>query len=68
MTLFEALYGKRYRSSISLFEVGEAALIGPEFVHEALEKVRLIRERLKMAQSRQKYYVNVRRIKFEVDN
>ncbi|WMV49597.1 hypothetical protein MTR67_042982 [Solanum verrucosum] len=70
MVPFEALYGRRCRSSIGWFEVYEATLIGPEFVHEALEKVRLIHERLKMAQSHQKSYANVRRreIKFEVDD
>ncbi len=41
--------------SYCLFEVGEVTLIRPELVHEAMEKVRLIRERLKMAQSRQSH-------------
>ncbi|XP_055814087.1 uncharacterized protein LOC129883448 [Solanum dulcamara] len=50
MTLFEALYGRTYRSSIGWFEVGEVALIGLESVHEAMEKVRLIRDRLGIAQ------------------
>lgn len=42
MTLFEHLYGRRCRSPIGCFEVGEVDLIGPEFVHEAMEKVWLI--------------------------
>lgn len=37
------------------------ALMGQDLVMEALEKVRMIRERLKMAQSHQKSYANVRR-------
>jgi len=39
-------------------------------VHESMEKILLIRERLKMTQSRQKSYSNVRRIelKFDVDD
>ncbi|WMV18336.1 hypothetical protein MTR67_011721 [Solanum verrucosum] len=40
---------------------------GLELVHEAIEKVRLIRERLKMAQSRKKSYVDVRRRDLEFD-
>ncbi|WMV24920.1 hypothetical protein MTR67_018305 [Solanum verrucosum] len=51
MAPFEALYGRRCRYPIGWFEVGEVSLIGPELVHEAIEKVRLIRERLKMTQS-----------------
>ena len=51
MAHFEALYGRKCRSPIGWFEVGEIALIGPDLVFEAMEKVRLIRERLKSAQS-----------------
>ena len=56
MAIFEALYGRKCRSPVGWFEVGEIALIGPDLVFEAMEKVRLIRERLKFAQSRQKSY------------
>ena len=38
MAPFEALYGRRCRSPIGWFEVGEVSLIGPELVHEAMEK------------------------------
>lgn len=61
MDPFETLYGRRCRTLIGWFEVGEVSLIGPELVHETIEKVRLIRERLKIAQSRQKSYSDVRR-------
>ncbi|WMV18612.1 hypothetical protein MTR67_011997 [Solanum verrucosum] len=64
---FEALYGRRCRSPTGWFEVGEVTLIGPELVHEAMEKVRLIRERLKMSQSLQKSYADVRRRDLEFD-
>ncbi|KAH0644897.1 hypothetical protein KY284_032781 [Solanum tuberosum] len=49
MALYEALYGRRYRSPVGWFEVGEAALIGPDSVLDAMEKVQLIRDRLKTA-------------------
>ncbi|PHT98071.1 hypothetical protein BC332_33005 [Capsicum chinense] len=42
LALFKALYGRRCRSPISWFEVGESALIGPDVVFEALEKFQLI--------------------------
>ncbi|KAH0706534.1 hypothetical protein KY285_012312 [Solanum tuberosum] len=51
---YEALYGKRCISPIGWFEVGEVGLIGPDLVHQAMEKVKVIQERLKTAQSRQK--------------
>lgn len=61
MTLFEALYGRRCRSPIDWFEVGDVGLIGSYFIHKTMEKVRLIPERLKMVQSHEKTYVDVRR-------
>ncbi|WMV32922.1 hypothetical protein MTR67_026307, partial [Solanum verrucosum] len=44
MAPFEAIYGRRYRSPVGWFEVGEFGLIGPNLVYDAIEKVRLIRE------------------------
>ncbi|KAH0675965.1 hypothetical protein KY285_023766 [Solanum tuberosum] len=63
----EALYERRYRSPIGWFEVSEAGLIGPDLVHQAMENVKVIQERLKMAQSRQKFdtYVRSRELEFE---
>ena len=42
-------------------EVGESSLFGPEIVQETTEKIQFIRERLHMAQSRQKSYADRRR-------
>ena len=39
MVPFEALYGRRCRSSIGWFEVCEFLLVGPEIIYEAIEKV-----------------------------
>ncbi|WMV14209.1 hypothetical protein MTR67_007594 [Solanum verrucosum] len=47
MTTYEAFYGRRCRSAIGWFEVGEAELIGPYLVHQAMENVKTIQERLK---------------------
>ncbi|XP_059306598.1 uncharacterized protein LOC132058048 [Lycium ferocissimum] len=58
MALSEALYRRMCRSPIGWFEVGEAGLLG---VYQAMEKVKLIQEHLKTAQSRQKSYFDVRR-------
>ena len=58
MDLYEDLYGRRCRSPIGWFEVGETGLIGPNLAHQAMEKVKVIQERMKMARSRQKFYTN----------
>ena len=70
MAPFKDLYGRRYRSSIGWFKVSETAVIGPDLVFDALEKVQLIIERLRSAQSRQKSYIDVRRkdLEFKVDD
>ena len=54
IALYEALYGRRCRSPVCWFEVGEATLIGIDLILYAMEKAQLIRDRLKTAQSRQK--------------
>ena len=46
MAPFEALYGRRCRSPVGWFEVGESSIFGPEIIHEALEKVIVIRDSL----------------------
>ncbi|XP_070017549.1 uncharacterized protein [Nicotiana sylvestris] len=70
MAQFEALYGRRCRSPIGWFEIGEAELIGPDLVHQAMEKVKIIKKRLKTAQSHQKSYSDVRRrdLEFKEDD
>ena len=49
MALYEVLYSRRCRSPMGWFEVGEATVIELDAVFEAMEKVKLIRERLKTA-------------------
>lgn len=44
MALFEALYGRKYRTPICWEEVGEQKFLGPELVQITTEKIRLIRE------------------------
>lgn len=68
MAPFEALYGRKCRSPMCWDDVTEAAVLGPEMVQESIEQVRLIREKLKAAQDRQKSYADLKRrpIEFEV--
>ena len=60
MEPFEVLYGKRCRSPVGWFEVGESSILGPYIIHETMEKVRMSRGRLTTAYSRQKSYVKYR--------
>jgi hypothetical protein len=58
MAPFEALYGRKCRTTLAWSEVGERALFGPAIIKEAEEKVEKVRENLKIAQSRQKSYAD----------
>ena len=58
MAPFEALYGRRCRTPLMWDEVGDRQLFGPDLIKESEEKVKLIRDRLKVAQSRQKSYAD----------
>ncbi|XP_071924879.1 uncharacterized protein [Coffea arabica] len=71
MAPYEALYGRKCRSSIHWNEVGEKEILDPTaipWLEETHEKVKLIRERFQTAQSRQKSYADTRRkdLQFEV--
>ena len=70
MAPYEALYGNRCRSLIGWFKIGEAGFIGPDLVHQAMEKVKVIQKRLKTTQNRQNSYTDVQRtsLEFEVDD
>ncbi|XP_070040776.1 uncharacterized protein [Nicotiana tomentosiformis] len=58
MALYEDLYRRRCRSLVGWFESSEASLLGTDSVQDALDKVKLIQDRLRTAQSRQKSYAD----------
>ena len=60
MAPYEALCGRPCRSPLCLTEVGESSITGPDLIKDTSAKVSLIRQRLLMAQSRQKSYADVR--------
>ena len=66
MVPYEALYGRRCRSLVGWFEVGETTLIGPDSVTYAKVKVQIIRDGLSTTQIHQKSYVDVRRRELEL--
>nr|GFD36619.1 putative reverse transcriptase domain-containing protein [Tanacetum cinerariifolium] len=65
---FEALYGRKCRSSVCWAEVGDRQLTGPEIIHETTEKIVQIKSRIQAARDRQKSYADVRRkpLEFQV--
>nr|GFC24794.1 reverse transcriptase domain-containing protein [Tanacetum cinerariifolium] len=46
---FEALYGRKCRSSVCWTEVGEAQILGPELIQETTEKIVQIKQRMQAA-------------------
>jgi hypothetical protein len=68
MAPYEALYGRKCGTPICWDEVGERKMLGPEIIQDTEEKIRIIRERLQTAQSRQSSYANAgrRNIQFDI--
>ncbi|GKA01642.1 putative reverse transcriptase domain-containing protein, partial [Tanacetum coccineum] len=65
---FEALYRRKCRSPILWAKIGKSRLIRPELVQETIDKVVLIKEKLKATRDRQTSYTDNRRkpLEFEV--
>jgi hypothetical protein len=51
ISLFEALYGRPYRTALSWSELGKRVIFGPDIMTEAEEKVRQICVNILTAQS-----------------
>ena len=68
MVPYEALYGRKCRSLIHWYEIGEGTDIAPEFVKNTTKAVKKIHARMETTQSRQKSYTDkrIRLLQFEV--
>jgi hypothetical protein len=68
MAPFEMMYGRRCRTPLFCNETRERKVFGPDILQEAEKQVRMVRENLRVAQSRQKNYTDHRRreLSFEV--
>jgi hypothetical protein len=58
MAPFKALYGRKCRTPLYWSETGERQLFGADIIREAEKHVQVIRENLRIAQSRQKSYAD----------
>ncbi|WVZ76000.1 hypothetical protein U9M48_024007 [Paspalum notatum var. saurae] len=67
---FEALYGKRCRTLLFWNQTGEKQVFGPDIIQDAEQQLRIVQENLRVAQSRQRSYADVRRrdLSFKVDD
>jgi hypothetical protein len=67
---FEVLYGRKCRTPVCWFEVGEGQLTGLELILTTMDKVKEIQDRLKAAQDLQKSYAGRRRkpLEFQVND
>nr|ABA98118.1 retrotransposon protein, putative, Ty3-gypsy subclass [Oryza sativa Japonica Group] len=61
MAPYEALYGRKCRTPLLWDQTGERQVFGTDILREAEEKVKVIQERLRVAQSRHKSYADNRR-------
>ena len=68
MAPYEALYERKCRTPLCWTELSEKKIIGLDLIQEAKEKVKMIKERLKVATDRQKSYFDMRRkdIRYEI--
>ena len=60
MAPYEALYGRKCRTPLCWTELSEKKVIGPDLIQETEEKGKMIRERLKIANDRQKSYADMK--------
>ena len=69
MAPYEALYGRKCRTPMCWIELSKKKVIGPDLIQETEEKVKIIKERLKVATDRQKSYADLKRkdIQYEID-
>jgi hypothetical protein len=70
MAPFEMLYGQRCWTPLFWNETGEWKVFGLDILQEAKKQVRVVRENLRVTQSRQKSYADHRRreLSFEVED
>ena len=65
---YEALYGRKCRTPLCWTKLSEKKVIGPDLIQETVEKMKMIRERLKISNDRHKSYVDMKRkdIRYEI--
>ncbi|WVZ58135.1 hypothetical protein U9M48_008438 [Paspalum notatum var. saurae] len=58
---FDALYGRRCKTLLFWNQTGKKQVFGPDLISDAEQQIKMVRENLRVAQSKQKSYADVRR-------
>ena len=66
MAPYETLYGRKCRTPMCWTELSEKKVIDIDLIQETKKKVKMIRERLKVAKNRQKSYADLKRKTFNM--
>ncbi|CAH9114854.1 unnamed protein product [Cuscuta epithymum] len=61
MAPYEALYGQKCRSPLCWGDMVDQVVLGPQYLQDTIEKIKVIQERMKAAQDRQKSYADLGR-------
>jgi hypothetical protein len=61
MSPFQALYGRSCRTPLQWDQPGQKQVFGPDILLKAEENIKMVRENLKITQSRQQSYADTRR-------
>jgi len=61
MAPYEALYGRKCRTPLCWFETSENLVLDPDMIQQTTEKIKMIRNKLRATQSRQKSYADKKR-------
>ena len=60
MSPFEALYGRKCHTPLNWSQIGDSRIFGTDLMLEHEKQVKEIRDRLQLAQSRQKSYYDAK--------
>ncbi|KAK6160525.1 hypothetical protein DH2020_003906 [Rehmannia glutinosa] len=67
MAPYEALYGRKCRNPVCWDKEGIPLLEGPDLIQDTVEKVKIVKSRLKATQDRQKRYIDQHRREMEYE-
>ena len=61
MAPFEALYGRKCRSPLCWQDSSDRLIVGPQLIEDSIQQVKIIQQKMKAAQDRQKSYADQKR-------
>jgi len=61
MAPYEALCGRKCRTPLCWFKTGENLVLGPDMIQQTTKKIKMIRDKLRATQIRQKSYADKKR-------